>query len=524
MSDNENGQLPNGWALVELQDLVANSKKDIVDGPFGSNLKATEYVNEGIPVFRIQNIKANRFVDENINHVTIEKAEELKRHTFKTGDLIITKLGDPLGLCCEVPKKHEYGVIVADLIRVRLDERRVDKKYLIHAINSPVVQAQFQKITKGTTRPRVNLTIVRGINISLPPLNEQKRIVAKIEELFAELDAGVASLELAQVQLQTYRQALLKHAFEGKLTAPWRAAHADQLEDATTLLQRIQAERQARYEAELVAWKAGVKTWEAKGKPGRKPSKPHPPKDLPSLTPTELADLPQLPAGWAWTRLGNISYDIQYGYTESSSDEPVGPKFLRITDIQNNNVNWHKVPYCPISDAEKSKYLLRPKDIVFARTGATVGKSYLLKGDFPESIFASYLIRVSLSKSISEVYIADFFQSLTYWKQITEGQVGIGQPNVNGTKLSMLIVPLSPFDEQGKLAEEVESRLSVIDQLEQTVITALQQAEALRQSILKKAFAGQLVPQDPNDEPASALLARIRAVKGTAAQNGKNKS
>jgi type I restriction enzyme, S subunit len=121
-------------------------------------------------------------------------------------------------------------------------------------------------------------------------------------------------------------------------------------------------------------------------------------KTIKSLTEAELAAYPKLQTGWQWTRLGEIADNIQYGYTESSTKEPIGPKFLRITDIQNNEVIWKSVPYCKIDDAKKQNYMLKDGDLVFARTGATVGKSYLLKGDFPESIFASYLIRVRLLK------------------------------------------------------------------------------------------------------------------------------
>ena len=210
------------WIEVELGELTENPKNDIVDGPFGSNLKSDEYVDIGIPVFKIQNIKANRFVDKNIHYVTPQKSEELKRHTFKKGDLIITKLGDPLGLCCKVPEKYEFGVIVADLIRFRSSDRIVFDKYLIYGINSILIQKQFKEITKGTTRPRVNLTIVRSLKFPLAPLPEQRAIAAKIEQLFSELDNGIANLKTAKSKLEIYRQAILKQAFEGKLTEQWR--------------------------------------------------------------------------------------------------------------------------------------------------------------------------------------------------------------------------------------------------------------------------------------------------------------
>ena len=218
LTANSNNGLPEGWRRVRLGELVDDPKQDLVDGPFGSNLKADEYVDKGVPVFKIQNIKANRFVDKNLNYVTEEKAKSLARHSFKVGDIIITKLGDPLGLCCKVPTKYSQGIIVADLMRLRPSKTKVYDNYLVNVINSEVVQNQFKAITKGTTRPRVNLTIVRNIQIPIPPINEQKKIVYQIEEIFSELDKGIEQLKTVQRLLKIYRQAVLKRAFEEKFT------------------------------------------------------------------------------------------------------------------------------------------------------------------------------------------------------------------------------------------------------------------------------------------------------------------
>ncbi len=139
--------LPQGWINVQLDDLVLNPKGDLVDGPFGSNLKSSEYVDSGIPVLKIQNIKANRFVRKRLSYVTPQKATELSRHSFLAGDLMITKLGEPLGLCCRVPADLEHGIFVADLMRLRPSAKIIDSSFLLHAINSVVVQNQFWSAT-----------------------------------------------------------------------------------------------------------------------------------------------------------------------------------------------------------------------------------------------------------------------------------------------------------------------------------------------------------------------------------------
>lgn len=198
----------------------------------------------------------------------------------------------------------------------------------------------------------------------------------------------------------------------------------------------------------------------------------------------------QLPSDWKWVKLKDISESIQYGYTESSSKEIVGPKFLRITDIQDNKVLWDDVPYCKIDSETKEKYLLKDGDLVFARTGATVGKSFLLKGVLPEAVFASYLIRVRVNKEVNEKYLSNFFHSSIYWAQITEGQVGIGQPNVNGTKLGQLDLPLAPKNTQEAIVSKIEELFSELDKGIENLRLAQQQLKTYRQSVLKWAFEG----------------------------------
>jgi len=294
--------------------------------------------------------------------------------------------------------------------------------------------------------------------------------------------------------LKRYRQSVLKSAMEGKLTEKWREEHKHELEPASVLLEKIKEERKKRL--------------------GKKY------KEMP---PVDTSELPELPEGWVWTRVGELADTIHYGYTASALNIPTGTKMLRITDIQNNTVNWNTVPFCEIQSDEKSKYVLNEGDLVFARTGATVGKSFLITGNIPESIFASYLIRIILSKHINRKFVYAYFQTLHYWQQIFEGKIGIGQPNVNSQKLSSILIPLPPLPEQHKLVEEIERRFSVADQIEKTVEQGLKQSQRLRQSILKRAFEGKLVPQDPTDEPAEKLLERIKEERAKRESEKKSK-
>ena len=279
------------------------------------------------------------------------------------------------------------------------------------------------------------------------------------------------------------RQKILDLAIHGKLVP-----QDPNDEPASVLLERIRTEKERLIkEGKIKAKKKSAKTSDT----------PH------------YENVPfEVPSSWEWTTIGEIASSILYGVSESAK-ETGQYKLLRITDIQNNKVNWGTVPFTDYDNNKAQAYLLNDGDILFARTGATVGKSYLVKGLKDSAIYASYLIRVQTSSVILPAYIKFFFESGFYWEQISLNSVGIGQPNVNGTTLAALTIPIPPYHEQKRIVEEAKKWLSVIDGLDieiddlRTIIT---QAKS---KILDLAIHGKLVPQDPNDEPAIELLKRI---------------
>ena len=218
---------------------------------------------------------------------------------------------------------------------------------------------------------------------------------------------------------------------------------------------------------------------------------------------------------WKVKRLEELSSAIQYGYTAKATTERIGPKLLRITDIQNDAVDWDVVPFCEISAKEIEKYRLAKNDLLFARTGATVGKSYLISGAIPESVFASYLIRVRLLEEVYPKYVAYFFRSGDYWRQITENQAGIGQPNVNGTKLAQIKIPVAPLNQQKNIVAEIEKQFSRLDEAVANLRRVKANLKRYKAAVLKAAVEGRLTEdwrkQHPNVEPASKLLERILA-------------
>ena len=216
----------------------------------------------------------------------------------------------------------------------------------------------------------------------------------------------------------------------------------------------------------------------------------------------------EIPSSWEWTTINDISKSILYGVSESAKTNGKY-RLLRITDIQNNSVQWDSVPYTDFDENKAKPYLLSDGDILFARTGATVGKSYLVQGLTEGAIYASYLIRVQTYDAVLPQYLKFYFESGYYWEQIEQGSVGVGQPNVNGTILGNLHVPIPPLHEQFRIVSELSKWMGIIDIIEnsQTDLQAL--IKQTKSKILDLAIHGKLVPQDPNDEPALDLLKRI---------------
>jgi len=378
-------------------------------------------------------------------------------------------------------------------------------RYLLYALN----QANYRGYANGTTRLKLTQSAMRQLPINLAPFAEQHRIVAKIEELFSELDKGIEALKTARAQLKVYRQALLKHAFEGKLTVQWhlsadrQALAGRETADAQpasgqALLKRIQQERLQRYQQQLAEWEQSKspsipllqrgKTTSAAAttshpplkKGGRGDLKPKAPKPLPPLTAEELAELPELPEGWGWVRLGDIlSVGSGSGLTSLQMNGGAFPVY------GGNGISGYH-----------DEYLFEKETLILGRVGAKCGVVHITR---PKSwITDNALIVDFLIHGLNQRYMKLRLEYL----DLNKHSVSTAQPVISGSKIYPLFIGLPCFQEQIEIANQIEARLSEADQLDLTLSTSLQQAEALRQSILKKAFAGQLVPQDPHDLPA----------------------
>lgn len=464
------------WKRVALATLVDQPSDDIVDGPFGSRLKATEYVDSGIPIVRLQNVGRNKFVDKNIKFVTPQKAAEVGRHHFIAGDILISKLGNPLGEACIAPESIPYGILVADVVRVRPEKSRVDTAFLAYAINSASVAAQFEAETKGTTRPRVNLRKIRDLQIPLlESLAEQRLVVADIEKQFTRLEAGVAALRRVQANLKRYRAAVLKAACEGRLV-PTEAELARRdgrsYETGDQLLVRILTERHQK--------------WTGRGK-------------YPEPVVPAASGLWALPDGWTWVTIGQLLTEpLCNGISVKGSEDPPGVRSLRLSAMSDSGFDYSDARYLPLSDADVDDLWIREGDFFISRGNGSlhlVGRGTPAQAPPQPTIFPDTMIRLRVAKEVRDTqWIVAIWPSRIVRSQVerkvktTAGIYKIAQPQVE-----QIAVPLPPLAEQQRIVAEVERRLSVVDELESVVSANLQRATRLRQSILSRAFSGRLV-------------------------------
>jgi len=378
--------------------------------------------------------------------------------------------------------------------------RGISAPLLAHQLNV----IDYRGFVTGTTRWKLSQGPMRKIELAIPPEGEQQRIADTLDELLSDLDAGVAALERVRAKLKHYRAAVLKAAVEGTLTAQWRREHPA-TETADALLTRILAERRRLWEeAQLAKFAAAGKTppknWKAK---------------YVEPVPPDTTTLPMLPQEWCWVSVEQSSDFIQYGTSAKTTSEAHGVPVLRMGNIRSDGtLDSGNLKFLPVDHAEFPALLLAPGDLIFNRTNSAelVGKTACYEGRPSPCSFASYLIRLRILGGVQPKLVAHAINSGhgRRWIKSVVTQM-VGQANVNGSKLAGFCFPLPPEDEQHAIVEAVEAQLSVIDHLERDLDARLKSAQSLRQSILRHAFTGQLVPQDPNDEPASELLKRIAA-------------
>ena len=411
--------IPDSWEWVRLGEVA----KAVTKGTTPRGGKSA-YLDKGIKFYRAENIKFYSITSEPIKYISPKINEsQLKRSKLKKDDLLITIAGTLGNVAMVRPENLPSNVNQAIAIIRLIDSSKFDESYLSFALSCQ--SKEIIKNKKTTSIPNLTLAQISQALIPLPPLSEQSRIAAKIAQLFALLRKVETSTQ-QYAKLQTLlKSKVLDLAMRGKLVK-----QDPNDEPASELLKKIKAEK-----AELIKEKKIKKT-----------------KPLPPVTDDEKPF--DIPDSWEWVRLGDVAENMRYGFTASAKDEG-NSKFLRITDIQDNMVNWNAVPSCNVPHAKINDLQLHDEDILIARTGGTVGKSYLVKKIPGRVVFASYLIRIRLFPIQRNDYISLVLKSPLYWHFISEKQSGTGQPNVNASKLSEFILPLPPINEQARIVKMV---------------------------------------------------------------------
>ncbi len=368
----------------------------------------------------------------------------------------------------------------------------IDPSYTYYYLQS--AREQVEALSGGTTFKEISATNAARIPFAIAPLAEQRRIVAEIEKQFTRLDASVAALRRTQANLKRYRASVLRVACSGELVpteAELARAEGREYEPADVLLERILVERRAH--------------WEAQEKRRGKYKEPAAP---------DTSDLPSLPEGWAWATVDSL---IIEPLSNGRSVKTVAGGFpvLRLTALEDGLINQNEFKTGAWTAQEAQRFLIREGDFFVSRGNGSIKLVGLggVVGHVQKPVaYPDTLIRLRLHPEVALNFFAQVWNSSAIRQQVdSTARTTAGIYKVNQQDISMFTVPLPPFAEQQRIVTEIERRLSVIQQAEAAVEASLQRAARLRQSILKRAFSGELVPQDPDDEPASVLLERIRA-------------
>jgi type I restriction enzyme S subunit len=478
------------WERVSLAQVA-----DILNGaPFDS---AHFSNSEGMPLARIRDV----LTGETSTYYTGPYEDT---YVIRHGDLLIGMDGDF--------NSGFWGIRPALLnqrvCKITPTEEHYDKRLLSVAL--PGYLAAINANTPSVTVKHLSSKTIGEIELPLPPRAEQTRIVAKLEKLLSELDAGVAELKAAQKKLGHYRQSLLKAAVKGALTAEWRAQNASS-ETGAQLLERILTERRARWEAKQLAkfeeqGKTPPKDWQKKY---AEPVRP------------DTSDLPGLPEGWVWTSLGE-SFQVAVGATPSRKEASYwngAIPWVSSGEVRFNRIKDTKEKISEAGLSNSSTQINPVGSVLLGMIGE--GKT---RGQVAILDIAAANNQNCAAIWVSESGVPPEFVYCWLWSQYEQtrrGSSGNNQPALNKSIVERIPMPLPPLAEIQEIVRMVDATMEQIASQEEAVAQSLKQSTAQRQNILRAAFSGQLVPQDPNDEPASVLLERIRADRAARAKQPK---
>ena len=467
--------LPANWHYRTVKEIGASGEQPVLTGPFGTNLGCSDFIETGVPLLTIGCLTQSGINLDKALFVSEAKAEELSRYRLKAGDLLFSRMAS-VGRAGLVPKWLEGALFNYHIMRLRLDESRIDTRLFINYVRgAPQVRDYLKAVNHGATRDGINTEQLLGLPIAVPPIGEQREIVAEIEKQFSRLDEAVANLQRVKANLKRYKASVLKDAVEGRLVATEaELARRDgrSFETGTQLLQRILETRRSQ--------------WKGRGKykePGV----------------VSKTDFPALPDGWAWATIEDLTYLVtsgSRGWGDFYSD--VGVLFIRAQDIKSDSLREKSVARVDVpAGAEGSRSGVGENDILVTITGANVTKSALVPTLQEQAFVSQHVALLKLTFADTASFVFNWIVSPANGRKILEKWAyGAGKPGLSLEQIRTLPVALPPQNEQHRIVAEIDRRLSLVLGVDGAVDANLKRAQALRQSTLSKAFTPVLGRKD----------------------------
>jgi len=417
----------------------------------------------GIRLLQLADIGDGRFLDKSDRWINEAAFERLRCTELRPGDVLIARMPDPLGRACLMPELPNKCVTVVDVAALRVDPELAEKRWVMHAINAPQTRTLINQHASGTTRKRISRGNLGVLPLPLPPRAEQRRIADKLDTVLVRVDAVNDRLARVAPLLKRFRQSVLAAATSGRLTEDWRA-------------------------------------------------------------------LRSISEAWHEATLEDLIDEMRNGLADKPDENPRGCKILRISAVRPGALDTSDHRFLSVDPSAAELYQLRKGDLLFTRYNGSleyVGVCATVPDDLPGYVYPDKLIRVRVRAEIALPKFVELASSSSAARSQIEGYVksSAGQKGISGGNLKTLRMAVPSIEEQTEIVRRVETLFAFADRLEARLQAAQTAAERLTPSLLAKAFRGELVPQDPNDEPASELLRRLQAQAPTnTAKRGRKRS
>jgi len=459
--------LPTGWHYKAVSEIGATGEQPVLTGPFGTNLGRGDFVQSGVPLLTIGCLTQGGINLDKALFVSEEKAQELSRYRLKEGDLLFSRMAS-VGRAGLVPKRLEGALFNYHIMRLRLDEARIDTRLFINYVRgAKQVRDYLKAVNHGATRDGINTEQLLGLPVAVPPLAEQREIVAEIEKQFSRLDEAVANLRRVKANLKRYKAAVLKAAVEGRLVETEASlAHREgrSYETGVQLLQRIAECRRQQ--------------WVGRGKY----------KEAQSNWTGSRKDVPD---GWCWTTVNDLAVKIVDGTHHTPTYVDEGIPFISVKDIRESRISFEATRLISAAEHDELSKRCNPEfgDVLITKSG-TIGRTAIVATTTPFSLFVSVALIKPVKGIVDPKYLMLTLDAYIQSIDISQDVKGGLLKNLHLEDLRLISVQLPPAAEQVRIVAEVDRHLSVLRGVEAEVDANLLRAQVLRQSVLTSFLGG----------------------------------